>query len=209
MRPSNGPSEPCAASVDSAPVTSAAPNARSASNRPARASAVETWVPLRSARPSLGRNASGSRPACGSASCAGTARPSSSHVPSPISAAVMCASGARSPEAPQDPCAGITGRKPTCRQVSSRSMIVQRTPDAPRASAATLSASTSRTTRPGSDSPTPEQCDNTRLRWRVERSAASIETCASLPKPVLTPYTGLPWATMRSIVAAPASTAAR
>ena len=63
MRGSKGPSEPRTASVVSAPVTRAAWKMRSASNRPARASAVETCVPLSKARPSLAPSASGSRPA--------------------------------------------------------------------------------------------------------------------------------------------------
>src|SRR5829696_7841226 len=44
MRASNGPSEPRAASVASAPVTSAPWNTRSASKRPASASAAETFL---------------------------------------------------------------------------------------------------------------------------------------------------------------------
>ena len=51
---SNGVSLPRHASTDSAPATNAAASARSAANRPASASAVDTCVPLRSARPSFG-----------------------------------------------------------------------------------------------------------------------------------------------------------
>ena len=67
MRGSNGPSLPFAASVASAPVTSAVCKARSASNSPASASAVLTWVPLSSASPSLGPSSSGASPCRASA----------------------------------------------------------------------------------------------------------------------------------------------
>src|SRR3546814_8694226 len=70
MRGSNGVSDPLAASVDSAPVTSAAVNSVSAANRPASALAVENCVPLSSASPSLAARSSGARPARASASAA-------------------------------------------------------------------------------------------------------------------------------------------
>ena len=44
-----------------------------------------------------------------SASPAGTRPCGVKHSPTPIIAAVMCASGARSPDAPTEPCAGTTG----------------------------------------------------------------------------------------------------
>ena len=63
MRGSNGVSLPRHASTDSAPATNAAASARSAANRPASASAVDTCVPLSSARPSFGPSVTGCRPA--------------------------------------------------------------------------------------------------------------------------------------------------
>ena len=66
------------ASTDSAPATNAAASARSAANRPASASAVDTCVPLSSARPSFGPRLTGCRPARASASRAGMTRPSTS-----------------------------------------------------------------------------------------------------------------------------------
>src|SRR4029079_14333275 len=57
-----GVSEPFAASVVSAPVTSAAWNTRSMVNRPANASAVANWVPLRRARPYLRPSTKGASP---------------------------------------------------------------------------------------------------------------------------------------------------
>ena len=93
IRKSKGPSDPLAASVASAPVTRAAWNTRSASKRPARASAVETCVPFKKARPSLGASARGARPARASASAAGSRSPSRRISPTPRRAAVMWASG--------------------------------------------------------------------------------------------------------------------
>ena len=72
MRGSNGASEPRAASVDSAPVTSADWNRRSAANKPASAWAVENCVPLSRARPSFGPSSIGVSPARARASTAGS-----------------------------------------------------------------------------------------------------------------------------------------
>ncbi len=90
----------------SEPATKAAAIARSAAKRPASASAVETCVPLSSASPSLGPSTTGCSPASPSASRAATTRPEIRASPSPISTAARCASGARSPDAPTDPCDG-------------------------------------------------------------------------------------------------------
>ncbi len=70
-RASNGPSDPFAASVESAPVMSAVLNMMSALNSAASAWAVENCVPLSSASPSLGPSASGTSPCCRRASAAG------------------------------------------------------------------------------------------------------------------------------------------
>ena len=51
---------PFSASTDSAPAAMAAANTRSAMNKASSAIAVEAWVPLISARPSLGPSSSGS-----------------------------------------------------------------------------------------------------------------------------------------------------
>ncbi len=99
----------------------------------------------------------------------------------------MCASGARSPDAPTDPCAGTTGTSPCARHAPSASSVDQRMPLAPCARLASLSAIIRRVTGTGSGSPTPTQCDSTMLRWSVVRSWASMRTDASLPKPVFTP----------------------
>ena len=48
-------------------------------------------------------------------------------------------------------------------------------------------ASIRRATAIGIGGPTPAACDSTRLRWSFSRSAASMRTLASFPKPVLMP----------------------
>ena len=111
MRGSNGPSLPRAASTVSAPITSAASSTGSNASSACSASAVETCVPLISARPSLAASVSGAMPASRSAAAAGTRSPSTSISPSPISASVRCASGARSPEAPTEPWHGTYGHQ--------------------------------------------------------------------------------------------------
>ena len=111
MRGSKGVSDPLAASVDSAPVTRAAWKTRSASNRPARAYAVENCVPFSKARPSLGASVTGCSPTLARPAAAGMTSSPSVTWPTPIIAADMWASGARSPDAPTDPCAGTTGRR--------------------------------------------------------------------------------------------------
>ena len=86
----------------------AAANTRSPENNASSASAVYICVPLISARPSLGPSWSGSMPSR-RAPRGGMTSPATSMRPWPISAAVICASGARSPQAPTLPCAGMTG----------------------------------------------------------------------------------------------------
>ncbi len=63
MRGSKGVSLPSVASVVIAPTPRPARNTSSAAKRPATARAVETWVPLSKARPSLAASVSGLKPA--------------------------------------------------------------------------------------------------------------------------------------------------
>ncbi len=152
------------ASVESAETTSAVCAAAQAPKRPASAKAVENCVPLISASPSLGPSVTGSSPASASAFRPGRMRPATSASPAPIITAAMWASGARSPEAPTEPCAGTTGVTP-CASMPSRSATTShRTPDAPRPSDRSFSAIISRTTPRGTGAPTPQQCDRIRLR---------------------------------------------
>src|SRR5476649_2482146 len=132
-RASNGESLPLAASSDNAPETMPASSKRSAMNRPCSARPVETWVPLISARPSFAASTTGAMPACWSASVAGIITPLKRTSPTPMMASVMCDSGARSPDAPTEPLAGIAGMMPALYSAISVSMISGRTPEKPRA----------------------------------------------------------------------------
>ena len=175
------------ASVDSAEVSTAPRTSGRAANQAASAQAVENCVPLISASPSLGPSVTGVRPACARASAAVMRVPPSIASPSPIIVSAMCASGARSPEAPTEPCTGTTGVTP-CEIMPSRSaQMSHRTPEAPRPSDRSFRAIINRTVSGSSTSPTPQQWDRIRLRCKVAVSAAGILTEASLPKPVLTP----------------------
>ncbi|MNE28375.1 hypothetical protein D3C80_1218130 [compost metagenome] len=182
-----GAEDPIAASVDNAPVTSAVWAARWARNRPASASAVEVWVPLISARPSLAARTTGVRPAFASASADAIRSPAKKASPSPIIEAAIWASGARSPEAPTEPFSGMTGMTSFASMPSISRTRSSRTPEAPRPSEISFSAMISRTTFSGRAAPMPQQCDRMRLRCSVARSAESILIEASLPKPVLMP----------------------
>ena len=188
MRASNGLIEPWIASSDRAPATRPAAKTFSAWNSPASASAVETWVPLSSARPSLGPSTKGAKPARRIASAPGITVPSGVEAsPSPISTQARWASGARSPDAPTEPLAGMRGSRPALASASSASTISGRTPEWPRARLTALVASTSRTTAAGSGWPVPTLCDSTRLRCSSASRARGIWVLASLPKPVLMP----------------------
>ena len=188
MRGSNGASEPRAASVESAPVTSAERNASSTSKRPASAKAVENCVPFSSASPSFGPSAIGASPAAASASAAGTTAPSNE--------GLADADHHRRHVRERRKVAGGAGRalrrhhrdrRPRTSIASSRSSVSSRTPEAPCARLASFSAIISRTIAGGVGSPTPAACESTMFRCSVARSAASIRTVASFPKPVLMP----------------------
>ncbi len=99
----------------------------------------------------------------------------------------MCASGARSPDAPTEPWHGITGVSPSDSIASSSATVAGRTPDAPWPRLASFSASISRTIASGAGSPTPAACESTMFRCSCCRSQASMRTLASRPKPVFSP----------------------
>ena len=188
MRASNGLTEPWIASSDSAPAISPAASTCSAPNSPASVSAVETCVPFSSARPSLGPSTKGARPMrCIAAAPEMTAPSGVVTSPSPISTQARCASGARSPEAPTEPLAGMRGTRPALNSASKASTRAGRTPEWPRARLTALVASTSRTTPSASGAPTPTLCESTRLRCSSARRLGGMMVCASLPKPVLMP----------------------
>ncbi|KAG0774455.1 hypothetical protein G6F57_016281 [Rhizopus arrhizus] len=126
--------------------------------------------------------------------------------PTPSITLARCESGARSPEAPTEPCAGTTGSTPLTSIASSSRRVSSRMPEAPCARLTSFSAIIKRTTLAGIGSPTPAACESTMFRCRVARSSRSMRTLASLPKPVLMPYTGAPLATMAATAAALART---
>ena len=106
-------SVPSSASTDIAALTSATRKSRSRSLMASARMPSMPSVPLISARPSLAVSVNGSIPLAASASA--VARRSlrrANTSPSPIRASPQCASGARSPLAPSEPCSGTTGVSP-------------------------------------------------------------------------------------------------
>ena len=127
------------------------------------------------------------KPGFGERRAAGMTRSPRRASPTPIIAAAICASGARSPEAPTEPCAGTTGVTPAREHGLDESSVSGCTPEAPWARLPSFSAIMSRVVATGAGSPTPAACESTMLRWSWARSAGSMRTLASLPKPVLIP----------------------
>ena len=111
--------------------------------------------------------------------------------PTPIMTAVMCASGARSPDAPTEPCAGTTGMTPFASMPSSSASVAGRTPDAPWARLASFSAIISRATGTGIGSPTPAACESTMLRCSVSRSPVRDAHAGQLPEAGIDAVDGL------------------
>ena len=173
---------------------------RSASSTASAPTAVIIWVPLSSARPSLACSSRGSRPAASRALAAGTRRPSYSTSPRPIRGSARWASGARSPDAPTLPCSGTTGWMPRSRNSSRRSTTSGRQPLWPSARVLARRSSIARTVAASNGAPTPTAWLTSRLRWRCAASAGSMRRLARSPKPVVTPYTASPDATIDSIV---------
>ena len=156
-------SVPSSASTDIAAATEAVRASRSASAAIRAPSALISWVPLSSARPSLGSSVRGSRPASRSAVADGDPRPSTSTSPRPINGSARCASGARSPDAPTLPCSGTTGWIPRARSSQIRSTSNGRQPECPSASVFARSTSIARTTSRGNGRPTPAAWEAMRL----------------------------------------------
>ena len=107
--------------------------------------------------------------------------------PSPISTRAQCASGARSPLAPSEPCSGTTGVIPafrTARIVSATSGLA---PEYPMASERARSSIIARTTSRSTGSPMPAACERIRARCSSSRRSAGIGVVASEPNPVETP----------------------
>src|SRR5262245_3004424 len=98
---------------------------------------------------------------------------------------------------------------PCSYSATSRSTSSGRTPEAPRARLAILSARTRRTVASSSGAPVPAACERTMLVCSCSRSPVAIRVCDSRPNPVLMPYAGLPLATMRSTARADSVIATR
>ena len=148
-------------------------------------------MPLISASPSLAVSSIGSIPARASASAAGNSAPSVSTTdPSPISTKAQCASGARSPLAPKDPCSGTTGVSPARSSARIRSATSGRAPEHPIANVRARSTIIARTTSRSTGGPIPAAWDRTSARCSCARASAGIRTIASEPNPVEIPYAG-------------------
>ena len=189
----NGRSEPSIASIDRAAVTSAMAKRCAASVIARNSMASMPSVPLMSARPSLAANSIGSIPACANASAAASREPSlpSTH-PSPSSASAQWASGARSPDAPSDPCSGTHGVMSWLSRSTSACATSGRTPEWPSASERTRSSIIARTTSRGIGAPTPAACERINACCNSARRSGAMNVLARAPKPVDTPYTGRP-----------------
>ena len=176
-------------------------------NRPCSASAADTWVPLISASPSLAASTTGAMPAASSAARASTSWPATRTWPTPSSASVMCANGARSPEAPTEPLAGIAGMMPALTSAIKVSTITGRTPEKPRARLATFISMIKRSTGSASNAPVPTACETIRLRCNCSSCWSGMRVLARMPKPVLMPYAASPLATIARTAAADAAIA--
>jgi len=198
-RSSNAASVPSRASIVMAATTSAVRSSRSARASAMIPTASMPCVPLTSARPSFAPSSSGARPARDSAPAAGSAPSPVSSRPRPSSGSARHASGARSPDAPSDPCWGTAGIRSRFSISTIRSTTSTRTPECPSASTCARSTSIARASARERSGPTAVACDVTIPRCNVAASDGSIRVSASAPNPVVTPYIVSPSATARSI----------
>ncbi len=145
-------------------------------------------VPLISASPSFSASTTGSSPASASASAAGRRSPRRSITsPSPISASATVASGARSPEQPSDPYSGTIGVMPALSIAASAVAVCGRMPVRPRASVASRSSISARTTSRSTGSPLPAACERISEACSAARRCGGIDVVASAPNPVEMP----------------------
>ncbi len=162
---------PRSASTLIAAATLAVRVSRSASASRSAPIPLMSWVPFRSARPSFASSTSGSSPTSRRATSAGSGWPASSTRPRPMSGRARWASGARSPDAPTEPCSGTMGWTPSLRKSSSRSTRSGRQPLCPSASVLARSRSIARTTSRGNAAPTPAAWLIRRFSWSRLASA--------------------------------------
>ena len=165
-RSSKALSVPSAASTLMAAAMSAALARAAARDAASTPTASIPWVPFTRARPSLGPSDSGPCPSRGRA---------------------RCASGARSPDAPSEPCSGTMGMRSRFSISIIRSTISGRTPERPRASTWARSSSMARASGRDSGGPTAVAYDCTMSCWSRAACSGSMRTVARLPIPVVTP----------------------
>ncbi len=160
-----------------------------------------------SARPSFAWRVNGERFTRRRASSPGKRLSSTQAWPSPSRTADMCAKGTKSPLAPTEPCWGTAGMTRRLNISASSSTSWGRTPEYPFMSALALRRSMVRLISLGANSPTPAQWLRMRFRWSSETRSGEMETSASLPNPVLMPYTAWPRLTTASTTSRLAATA--
>src|SRR6185369_14031229 len=132
-------------------------------------------VPLMRASPSLAARLIGLRPLRRSASPPSIRSPdgSSTH-PSPSSTRAQCASGARSPLAPSEPCSGTQGVMSWLSRSTSAWATSGRVPDRPIARDRTRSSIIARTHSRGIGAPMPRECVRAMMLLRVRSLAMGL-----------------------------------
>ena len=187
MRESKAFGLPRKASSESAAATSAVSARISASRRARLTRASIPCVPFRRERPSFASRATGAMPARRRASAPGSVSPLRWARPSPMTTWARCASGARSPDAPTEPCDGVTGNTLALSMAQRVSTTIGRMPLNPLARALARSRIIARVSGSLRGSPTPHACERTRFTWSWRTCSAEMRTEASFPKPVLMP----------------------
>ena len=124
-------------------------------------------VPLRSANPSFDCNSTGIQPNFLRIKADSDILPLYSTSPIPRRGSTRCASGARSPEAPRDPCSYTTGVIPSLKKSINRCIVATWTPDFPRLRACTFRSSMSLIISSLTIGPIPHACDLTRFSWSL------------------------------------------
>ena len=179
--------EPMSASTELA----AAMSATLASKRPCsmakQPSAPMHCVPLISARPSLAPSSIGWSSAASRASAPERTMPRYSALPSPMSTSARWLKGDRSPEAPTEPCEGITGCTPWLSMSTISWTTSGRMPEKPLTSALTRRSIMARETADESGLPTPAAWLMTRFRCSSATSPGEMRRSFMKPKPVVMP----------------------
>ena len=140
--------------------------------------AVITWQPLMSDKPSFAFSSRGFTPF--------NFPPQTS--PSPIKAKVRCESGARSPLAPTLPWLGIIGITSAFKNSIIFSTTSTRTPLCPRAKVFARKIIIPFDCSRVNGSPMPTECERIRFFCNCSISESEMRTEEKAPKPVLTPY---------------------